>query len=134
MDTILKQWGFVGLFLCNVLYQFTQNSTTNSTVTPTTHRQVGEQAYQLLEQGKIILYQKKVIQNKSMEVATSYYFSLNTESPILPLTLANLQYVFRDNPTYYNLLELRFAGREQDLTAYDTIKKMYKVNYWLATQ
>lgn len=132
MDTILRQWGFVSLFLCNVFYQFAQNPTTAATQPPIT-RQVGWQEYQILEKGKIILYQQKVMQAKTVQTTTTYYFSLTTESPVFPLTLENLQQAFKDHTHLYNLLELRFAGREQDLTTYDHLKKMYKINYWLAT-
>lgn len=62
----------------------------------------------------------------------SYFFSLTLESEILPLTLFNLQQVFKDNVKIYQTLELRFASREEDLILYDTIHKTYKVNYWLA--
>lgn len=91
-----------------------------------------KQNYQILEVGKIILYQRNKYVAKSMFTQPSYFFSLTLESEILPLTLFNLQQVFKDNVKIYQILELRFASREEDLILYDTIHKTYKVNYWLA--
>jgi hypothetical protein len=90
-----------------------------------------KQNYQILEFGKIILYQRNTYVSRSMYTQPSYFFSLTIESEILPLTLFNLQQVFKNNVKIYQTLELRFAGREEDLILYDTIHKTYKVNYWL---
>jgi hypothetical protein len=97
-----------------------------------TYRKFNKQSYLILEIGKIVIYQRNIHLQKSMQTQAMYYFSLTTDSDIFPLTLHDLQAAFQKNAKVYQTLELRFAGREEDLILYDHIHKTYKVNYWLA--
>jgi hypothetical protein len=88
--------------------------------------------YTILEIATIVIYQRAIIQNKSVIPEIQYYFSCSTETDILPLSLENLAKTYKENHQIYQMLDLRFSNREHELSEFDTIHKTYKVNYWLA--
>jgi hypothetical protein len=88
--------------------------------------------YTILEIATIVIYQRAIIQNKSVIPEIQYYFSQNIETEILPLSLENLAKTYKGNAKIYQMLDMRFSSREHELSEFDTIHKTYKVNYWLA--
>ncbi len=88
--------------------------------------------YTILQIATIVIYQRAIIQNKSVIPEVQYYFSRGTETEILPLSLENLAKIYKGNAKIYQMLDMRFSSREHELSQFDAIQKTYKVNYWLA--
>jgi len=93
-----------------------------------------DKEYQIVENKTIVIYVADVaatsINGKARELVQNYFFSTTLNSEILPLTVSNLKKAFPDNVKFHNKLDLEFYS-EKDITAYDDIHKMYKVNYIL---
>lgn len=85
--------------------------------------------YQILNPTEKVLIYKMPhgIPQKGQAQAYSYFFSKNASSPILSLTLKNVEGQFADNVKFDEFLETHFKT-DEDLLEYDSIHKMYKLN------
>lgn len=63
---------------------------------------------------------------------TKLYFSKDARSPVEVLTLANLKNAFPQNHSFHDRLDAQF-GNGGDLSAYDVMHQMTKIN-WLLKQ
>ncbi len=61
--------------------------------------------YTILEIATIVIYQRAIIQNKSVIPEIQYYFSCSTETEILPLSVENLAKTYKDTA----ILTLRYV-------------------------
>jgi len=71
-----------------------------------------------------------VANGKRIQLVPTCFFSRSLNSEILPLTVSNLKKAFPDNLKFHDMLDLEFYG-VQDISTYDSIHNMYKVNYLL---
>ncbi|MGZ4056891.1 MAG: hypothetical protein ACXVPY_05530 [Bacteroidia bacterium] len=67
---------------------------------------------------------------KAINLVPRYFFSAGLNSEIFPLTIINLKKAFPDNLKFHDMLDLEFNSIK-DISAYDEIHKMYKVNFLL---
>lgn len=90
--------------------------------------------YKLVEQGTIwIYYQERQLSGKgSQKPVREYYYSVNGESQIMPLTINNLKRTFPDNHFLHTLLDASFSG-DQELSGYDSMENTYKINHLLTS-
>ena len=91
-----------------------------------------KKVYEVINPGaNILVYKIKVTGKTKYEPATyNYYFSKEAKSPVLPLTIKNLETSFSENQMFIDFLEVHFKT-DGDLLEYDTNHAMYKVNYLL---
>jgi hypothetical protein len=96
------------------------------------HRFYNKKVYEVMNPGaNILVYKIKVTGKTKYEPATyNYYFSKEAKSPVLPLTIKNLEASFSDNQMFIDFLEVHFKT-DGDLLEYDINHAMYKVNYLL---
>lgn len=91
------------------------------------------QEYQLAEIRDLSIY----FIDEELPTAASYlrervfYFCLDPDGPLLPLTLQNLQVAFLNNRKFLDLLNNRIT-KENDLWEYDEQLRIFKVNYLYA--
>ncbi len=76
----------------------------------------------------ILLYSFSAIINpKGHHSSVSYFFSVNNSSSIYPLTKLNLKRVFSNDSNFHELIDMYFHS-DNDLIAYDSFYKQYKIN------
>jgi hypothetical protein len=94
-----------------------------------------DKEYQIAENKTIVIYVADVAvtsaNGKAREFVQKYFFSTTLNSTILPLTVTNLKKAFPDNLKFHNKLDLEFSS-ENDISTFDDVHKMYKVNYLLS--
>lgn len=76
----------------------------------------------------ILIYRlDTAIPSKGLTKTYSYYFSADATRAVFPLLIANLEKEFKGNKAFLNLLEVHFSN-SSDLSEYDPVHKMYKLN------
>ena len=88
------------------------------------------QSYQISEISHLIVYQQGDSGTTLGEEPNNYatfHFSLNLNSPILPLNLDNLKRAFPENHQFHDLLDANFSGG-QPVSSFDNFHGTYKVN------
>jgi hypothetical protein len=82
------------------------------------------------EEGAFNIYYKEEMkaENKTIYLVRNYFFSTKPEGQILPLTLENLIGAYPENLKFHRLLYYDSTYGDNDLTSYDSQKKMYRVN------
>lgn len=76
----------------------------------------------------LVLYTQTTIGGyKNKQFITNYYFSLNTNSPVLPLNKWNLKSAFPSNNVFQELLDMYF-NNDDELSTYDNYNNTYKLN------
>ncbi|MBL7931593.1 MAG: hypothetical protein JNL60_06820 [Bacteroidia bacterium] len=94
------------------------------------YRYFKHQKYILLNPSEeILLYKQelKVGEAKYRQVAVFYFFSEKAGSPILPLSILNLETCFQNNKRFTEFLEIYFKN-DLELSEYDYNHNMYKLN------
>ncbi|MBS1605182.1 MAG: hypothetical protein JST42_21135 [Bacteroidetes bacterium] len=93
-------------------------------------REAGGRKYEIIDTVGFYLYSCNMLVQgeKIARPQTVYFFSVAKDSPVLQLTMGNLEKAFASNPKFRYLLEASFHGDGQ-LTAYDKAIKMYKIKY-----
>ena len=95
------------------------------------YRAKEKKEYQVLNYGEsvIIIYRKNVSKPpKGRTNVTNYYFSKDAISPIQKLTFKNLKQAFPDEHKFHEELDAMFKYNT-DLASFDTIHKMYFINW-----
>lgn len=93
-------------------------------------RKVGKEKFRVLDTSGFYLYSiNKLVQGEKIARPQDvYYFSMDRDSPVLELTMDNLEKAFASNPKFRYSLEASFHGDKQ-LIAYDKAMRMYKIKY-----
>ena len=91
------------------------------------------QHYGILNPGEeLLLYQEEVPVAGKYPIQPKRFFSPTADAPMQPLALLAVKKAFPDNHRFHDLLDAQFqTGGE--LTAYDTMHRMTKIN-WLLRQ
>ena len=86
--------------------------------------------YLILDTAHFYLYSyNKLVQgDKIARPTTCYYFSLDAASPVLPLTIANLEHAFSEDKAFCYKLHTDFRS-DKDLITYLPSLKTYKIKY-----
>ncbi len=86
--------------------------------------------YLILDTAHFYLYSyNKLVQgDKIARPTTCYYFSLDAASPVLPLTIANLEKVFSRDADFCYKLHTDFRS-DKDLITWIPSLKTYKIKY-----
>jgi len=94
------------------------------------YRKVGRETFRVIDTSGFYLYSlNKLVQGEKIaRPETVYYFSVDGQSPVLELTMENLEKVFAANARFRYSLEEEFRGDTQ-LMAYDKLLKTYKIKY-----
>jgi hypothetical protein len=94
------------------------------------YRETGKRKYEIVDTAGFYLYSYNMLVQgeKIARPETVYFFSVDRESPVLQLTMDNLEKAFASNPKFRYSLEAQFHGDRQ-LMAYDKATKMYKIKY-----
>jgi hypothetical protein len=99
------------------------------------YRFLGNNALKILNKGEgLLLYNflSSTSPSKGGHInVTEYYFSKDAGSMPVALTKENLKAAFPDNHKFHDALDAAFKD-DQELDAYDSFHKMYKVNHVLA--
>ena len=101
------------------------------------YREVGKRKYVIVDTAGFYLYSYNMLVQgeKIARPETVYFFSVDKESPVLELTMDNLEKAFASNPKFRYSLEASFHGaastvaRDKQLIVYDKAIKMYKIKY-----
>lgn len=76
----------------------------------------------------ILLYSiTDIVNPKGNQTAINYYFSVNANSSIYPLTKINLKRAFSNDSDFHELIDMYF-NTDSDLLAYDCYYNQYKIN------
>lgn len=89
--------------------------------------------YRLLNPKEEILlysYETKTLEIKYTKTVLNYYFSKNYNSPLIPLTIANLMEQYRNNNEFIEYLHLYYKS-DTELCEYDYQHNQYKLNQLL---
>lgn len=94
------------------------------------YRFAGMNDYLIIDTMGFYLYSSNNLVNeeKAARLAVQYYFSVTPDSPLLLLTLDNLEKAFSNNGSFRYALETGFKQNRQ-LMAYDPVLKEYKIKY-----
>jgi hypothetical protein len=86
--------------------------------------------YKILSSNGIIIYSKTwlVQQGKGPKPTELFYFSESASSPILSLTIANLESVYAKNQKFMYSVESLFKS-DSELSSYDAYNKQFKLAY-----
>ncbi|EHQ25949.1 hypothetical protein [Mucilaginibacter paludis] len=86
--------------------------------------------YKILSSNGIIIYSKTslVLQGKGPKPIELFYFSESASSPILSLTIANLESVYAKNQKFMYAVESLFKS-DSELSSYDAYNKQFKLAY-----
>jgi hypothetical protein len=79
--------------------------------------------YTLIANSGIMLYLRRV---SGRHMRIFYYFSENASSPILPLTIQNLEKSYVDNKKFHDLLHSAII-KDEELATYDEKCKSYRI-------
>ena len=77
----------------------------------------------------ILMYIKSSVEGdlKNRHLVTKYYFSVDANSPIYPLTKHNLKTSYYNNASFLKLMDVYFYN-DNDLITYDYQSKSYNLN------
>jgi hypothetical protein len=94
------------------------------------YRQDGRRKYVVVDTAGFYLYSYKMLVQgeKIARPETVYFFSVDKDSPVMELTMDNLEKAFSGNAKFRYSLESAFHGDKQ-LMAYDNALKTYKIKY-----
>jgi hypothetical protein len=94
------------------------------------YRKVGREKFRIIDTAGFYLYSlNKLVQGEKIaRPETVYYFSVDSGSPVLELTMENLEKAFAGNARFRYSLEEEFHG-DKHLMAYDKFLKTYKIKY-----
>jgi hypothetical protein len=94
------------------------------------YRFYNKSPYRILDTAHFYLYSlEKLVQgSKIARPGIVYYFSTGAASPLLPLTIANLESAFASHPAFCYKLHSEFRS-DADLITYIPSLKMYKLKY-----
>jgi hypothetical protein len=86
--------------------------------------------YKILSSNGIIIYSKTwlVQQGKGPKQTELFFFSESASSPILSLTMANLESVYAKNQKFMYAVESLFKS-DRELASYDAYNKQFKLAY-----
>lgn len=89
--------------------------------------------YKILSNNGIIIYSKTslVQQGKGPKPTELFYFSESASSPILSLTIANLESIYAKNQKFMYAVESLFKN-DSELASYDAYNKQFKLAYLYA--
>lgn len=95
-----------------------------------TYRLLHRARYRVMDTAHFYLYSyNKLVQGEKIaRPTTCYYFSQDAASPILPLTVANLEKVFAGNTPFCYRLRTDFKS-DKDLITYYPSLNTYKIKY-----
>ncbi|MCY7360378.1 MAG: hypothetical protein LH609_23555 [Rudanella sp.] len=97
-------------------------------------RFVANEEYQILESRTVTIYENLVTATsttgKGIRTLKMVYFSLQPNTDLLPLTVANLKKALPANHKFHDLLDTNFRT-DAEVAVYDPMHKMYKVNHLL---
>jgi hypothetical protein len=95
----------------------------------------GNKEYQILENEPLLIYQRAEMpldpQKKGAGTIARYFFSLGVDGAVQTLTLQNLKKATANNHAFHDQLDAQFKS-DQQLAAYDSFHKQYKVNHLFA--
>ncbi|PWK78376.1 hypothetical protein LX99_02220 [Mucilaginibacter oryzae] len=88
------------------------------------------EAYQVLDTAGFTLYSHEQLapQGKGYTTNASYFFSLNENTPVTALTIANINNSFAGQADFRYSLENYFHS-DSDLAIYDRFNKQYEIKY-----
>ena len=120
-------------------FYLTGNSTQGKpSASPNIYRDHSGQSYRLLVKAHYLIldtahfylysYNKLVQGDKIARPTTCYYFSMDAASPVLPLTIANLEHAFSEDKAFCYKLHTDFRS-DKDLITYLPSLKTYKIKY-----
>jgi hypothetical protein len=94
-----------------------------------TYRFFNNDIYPILNPTEKILFYKQTFGSgmKNSPLVENYFFSKDATTEILPLTLRNVETVFSGETLFESFIEIHFKN-DGELTEYDHIHKMYKIN------
>ena len=94
------------------------------------YRKVGREKFRIIDTSGFYLYSlNKLVQGEKIaRPEMVYYFSVDGGSPVLELTMDNLEKAFAGNAKFRYSLEEEFYG-DRHLMAYDKLLKTYKIKY-----
>jgi hypothetical protein len=91
--------------------------------------------YEIVENKSVVVYIADLpvtsSSGKTAKLVPNYFFSMTLSSGVLPLTLTNLKISFAENDKFQDLLDQELKAGN-DLSSYDDVHKMYKINYLLS--
>ncbi|MEY4876504.1 MAG: hypothetical protein RL708_1653 [Bacteroidota bacterium] len=77
----------------------------------------------------ILLYKLTVAAGaRGSATVTKYFFSKDASSPIVPLSIYNLQKVFANDASFQEWIAIYFHS-DDELLKYDAVNKMYQLNH-----
>lgn len=90
----------------------------------------GKEYFSLGEKGSVWIFYKEVNvpEGKTPDLEKQYYFSIKGDGKIIPLTINNIKCAFPDNQILPDLVDAQMKS-ENDIWAYDSFHKMFKINY-----
>jgi hypothetical protein len=93
------------------------------------YRFFNSEIYSIINSREQILIYRKTMGTglKNSPIIDTYFFSRNAAAEILPLSLRALETEFTDHKKFTALIELFFRN-DAELTLYDPVHKMYKLN------
>ncbi len=94
------------------------------------YRFEGMNDYRIIDTLGFYLYSNSILmaEEKAAKLVVQYYFSILPSSPVLPLTIANLEKAFSQNNRFRYAIETSFRHDKQ-LMDYDPVLKEYKIKY-----
>lgn len=96
------------------------------------YRFFGKEAYEIIDTAQFYLYyrydQVEKVKGKELVKTDEYYFSKDAGSQIQLLTVDNLKKAFPNNLSFHYSIDALFRT-DQELIAYDTYCKCYKLKY-----
>lgn len=96
------------------------------------YRFTGDSHYLILNPTEqILLYKHELLASKNQQAVIHYYFSKGANAEVQDLTLTNLKNAFPDRHQLHDALDAEFKS-DDELNAYDSFHKMYKINRLLA--
>jgi hypothetical protein len=89
-----------------------------------------EEYFFLAERGQVWIYYKEINihEGKTPKQQKQFYFSVKGGDKIMQLTIDNIKSVFPNNHILHDLLDAQMKT-ENDISAYDTFYKTYKINH-----
>ena len=77
---------------------------------------------------EILLYSiTSIVNPKGNQTVVNYFFSINTDSPVYPLTKPNLKKAFYNDLNFHDLIDVYFR-KDSDLLSYDVLNNQYTIN------
>jgi len=121
---------FINIVICDSTFKFYKDSVFGyRNKEGICFRFYQKNSYEIISLTQEIVLYKQVIKSglKNSEYYTNYYFSVNTNSPLQPLSKWNLKNAFFTNNEFHELLDMYF-NNDSDLCKYDNFYQTYKLN------